>query len=81
MPMYYPDLQSVKRDCERMAKQTDASKRYGGIIPKNEKDLPRARFELGRYFREVWKDTIQAIEIEQSATKENYNEAIMRGMK
>lgn len=80
MPMYYPDLASVKRDAEMMAKHSDKSKRYKGLIPQTEKDLPEARKQLGTYFRIVWKDIIQAIEIEQAATKENYDEAISRGI-
>ena len=80
MPMYYPDLASVKRCAEDMAKYQKPENKYKGIIPKTEKDLPRARKELGQYFRTVWGDTIAALEVEQAATKENYNMAISRGL-
>lgn len=80
MPMYYPDFSSVREECERMSTRQKEENKYRGIIPKDESELPRARIELGRYFREVWKDEIQAIEVEQSATEENYREAIARGI-
>jgi hypothetical protein len=73
MPMYFPDLQSVKRIAEMMVKNKD-DKQYTGIIPKNEEELPQARRELGVYFRRVWKDEIQAIEIEEAVTPDNYEE-------
>ena len=79
MPMYYPDLKSVRATAEAMTKNK-GDKKYKGIIPKTEEDLPKARKELGRYFREVWEDEINAIEIERAATKENYHEAISRGL-
>ena len=80
MPMYYPDLKSVRSLAEDMVKHQKPENKYRGIIPKTEKDLPRARKELGLYFRKVWKDEIQAIEVEQTATKGNYDEAISRGL-
>lgn len=79
MPMYYPDLKSIQNLATIMRKNAKG-KEYHGIIPKNEKELPVARKELGRYFREVWGDEIQAIEVEQAATKENYHEAISKGL-
>jgi len=80
MPMYYPDLKSVKVTCEDMAKYQKKEKLYKGIIPQTEEELPRARIELGQYFRDVWNDQIAAIEVEQAADKNNYDAAISRGM-
>ena len=80
MPMYYPDFKSVKRACKNMKKYQRDDKKYTGIIPKNKSELPQARLELGKYFRKVWNDEIAAIEVEQSATQENYEEAIMKGI-
>ena len=80
MPMYFPDLKSVQRLAEMMTKQPDPKKKYNGLIPKDETDLSEARYQLGLYFRLVWGDTIQAIEVEEGATKENYEEVIQRGV-
>ncbi len=76
MPMYYPDLKSVKLEAEMMSKHT-GNKKYTGIIPHNEKELPLARKSLGEYFRKVWNDEIQAIEIEEAVTKETYDSKMM----
>lgn len=80
MPMYFPDLKSVRQLAQDMAKYQKPKNKYKGIIPKTEKDLPRARKELGQYFRTIWHDEIQAIEVEQSATKDNYDMAIAKGL-
>jgi len=69
MPMYFPDLDSVKKCAEMMQKH---SKPYTWIIPDSNENLPQARIELWKYFREVWQDKIQAMEIEQWVTEENY---------
>ena len=76
MPMYYPDLYSVKRTAEMMSKQLDESKKYNGIIPKNEEDLPETRKQLGAYMRNVWGDEIAALEIELAVTEENYHKKL-----
>jgi len=71
MPMYFPDLESVKQVCEIMSKHK-SDKKYTGIIPQTEGDLPEARIQLGRYFRTVWNDEIAALEVEKAVTRENY---------
>ncbi len=43
MPMYYPDLKSVKRFAEQMKQQPNESKRYKGLVPTNDQELPEAR--------------------------------------
>ena len=74
MPMYYPDLKSVKSCAEAMTRQPNANKRYFGPIPETEEDLPKPRIMLGLYFRNTWNDVIAAMEIELAVTKENYEE-------
>ena len=81
MPMYYPDLKSVERLAVQMADQRDPGRKYKGIIPKTEAELPEARIALGKYMREVWNDTVFAYEIEEAATEENYHKAISTGMR
>lgn len=71
MPMYFPDLKSVKDIATEMTKHL-GDKKYTGLIPDTEEELPKARKELGQYFRTVWRDEVQAMEIEQAVTKENY---------
>ena len=75
MPMYYPDLESVKRCAEIMARNK-GEKQYTGIIPKTEQELLSARKQLAEYFRIIWNDPIQAAEVEFAATKENYENVI-----
>lgn len=75
MPMYYPDLKSVRKTCEIMAKN-EKGKEYKDIIPQTEKDLPEARRQLAKYFREIWHDEIAAIEVEKAVNKENYQKKI-----
>jgi len=75
MPMYFPDLESVKRCAQSMTKNK-GDKKYTGIIPQTENELSQARKELGTYFREVWRDEIQAAEVEFGATEENYDNII-----
>jgi len=79
MPMYYPDLESVKKCCIVMSEH-NGERKYTGIIPETEDDLIQARKELASYFRLVWHDNIAAIEVEQAVTKENYEEKLSCGM-
>lgn len=72
--MYFPDLQSVKKCAETMARHQKPENLYRGIIPKNGNELPQARHQLGEYFREVWKDEIQALEIELAVSEDNYQQ-------
>ena len=81
MPMYFPDLGSVKRLAEMSAKGATVEKRYKGIIPKTDEELPEARKQLGHYLRTVWKDTIFAMEVELGVTKENYHEKLRHAIK
>lgn len=75
MPMYFPDLKSVK-GCAAVMAQYKGDKQYTGIIPKIEQELVLARQQLAEYFRTVWDDDIQAAEIEFAATEENYEQVI-----
>lgn len=70
--MYFPDLDSVKSYAISMTKNKD-DKKYTGIIPNNENELMQARRELASYFREIWDDEIQALEIELAVTKKDYD--------
>jgi len=79
MPMYYPDLESVRRCCEAMARNK-GDKKYNGIIPKTEDELPRARILLARYFREVWRDRVAGMEVELAVTQDNYEEKMKEGV-
>lgn len=81
MPMYYPDLKSVQQCAQQMAEQPDPTKKYKGLIPTTEKELPQARIELGQYFRRVWNDVVAALEVEEAATEENYHEVLARGLR
>jgi len=71
MPMYFPDLESVKQ-CAIIMSKHKVPKKYLGTIPQNESELPKARTELAEYFRRIWKDELQAMEIEEAVTPENY---------
>ena len=71
--MYFPDLKSVQQIAKMMNKE---DKKYKGIYPNNEEELPLARKQLGEYFRRVWKDEIQALEIELSVDETNYDQKI-----
>ena len=75
MPMYFPDLKSVQRIVQIMSKH-EGDKGYKGIYPNNEEELPHARKDLGEYFRRVWKDEIQALEIELAVDESNYHEKL-----
>lgn len=77
--MYFPDLKSVKKCAEIMATHQKPEKLYKGIIPQTEEELPEARRQLGHYFRTVWKDIIQAMEVELGVSEKDYNEKISKG--
>lgn len=72
MPMYFPDLKSVQQLAKTMGEHK-GDKKYTGIYPKTEKDLPEARVQLGRYLRGIWNDGIFAMEVELGVSKENYD--------
>lgn len=72
MPMYFPDLESVRQLAISMLRHK-GDKKYQGIIPKDENELPRARIQLAEYLRSVWKDDIFAVEVEYGTTSENYD--------
>jgi len=74
MPMYFPDLKSVQRLAKDMAMHQEESKKYKGIYPETEKDLPEARKQLAKYLREVWNDNIFALEVELGVSEDNYNQ-------
>jgi len=76
MPMYYPDLPSVRRCAKLMSKQPDDAKKYIGLIPTTENELPEARKQLGAYMRNTWGDRIAALEIELAVTEDNYHEKL-----
>jgi len=73
MPMYFPDLKSVQQLALDMAKNK-GKKKYVGIHPVNEQELPYARVALGRYMREVWDSEIGALEVELALTEDNYHD-------
>ena len=76
MPMYFPDLASVKNYAEIMAEHQNPGNKYRGIIPKTDGDLLEARKQLGQYMRDVWHDEIAAFEIELAVTHENYDQKL-----
>jgi hypothetical protein len=82
MPMYFPDLESVRKLATEMATKQEDDKKYKGIIPETEEDLPEARKQLGQYLRDVWSDKVFAMEVELALDKDNYEtkmkEAIMK---
>lgn len=73
--MYFPDLKSIQQ-IARMMTEYKEDKKYKGIYPNNEEELPLARKQLGEYFRKIWKDEIQALEIELAVNETNYHEKI-----
>ena len=75
MPMYFPDLRSV-RDLAEVMSRNKGEKKYRGITPETEAELPEARKQLARYMREVWDDEIFALEIELAVDESNYDEKI-----
>lgn len=81
MPMYFPDLESVRKLAEVMATYQKSENKYKGIIPKTEKDLPEARKQLGAYFRTIWKDEIQALEVELGVSEEDYEKKMTEAIR
>lgn len=79
--MYFPDLTSVRKLAESMSRHQKEENKYRGLIPKTEKELPEARLQLGQYFRTIWKDNIQALEVELGVSKENYEKKISGAIK
>lgn len=81
MPMYFPDLKSIQ-SCVESMRHNKGDKRYNGIYPENEDQLPEARKQLAKYFRDIWNDELQAMEVELAVTEDNYHtqmgNAIMR---
>jgi hypothetical protein len=76
MPMYFPDLKSVQKTAKDMAAHK-SEKKYRGMQPRSEEDLPQAREDLARYMIEAWDDTVFAAEIFYAATPENYSQIVM----
>ncbi|KKL05952.1 hypothetical protein LCGC14_2600900 [marine sediment metagenome] len=76
MPMYFPDLRSVKVCAETMAEHQLSDNKYKGIIPETESDLPEARRQLGQYMRDIWHDEIAALEIELAVDENDYEEKL-----
>ena len=72
MPMYFPDLKSVQQLAKDMNKN-NGDKKYVGIYPKTEKELPQARQQLGKYLRDVWHDRVFAMEVELGVSEKNYD--------
>jgi len=81
MPMYFPDLASVRACALVMATKQSPENLYKGIIPETDDDLPLARKQLAVYFRKVWQDEIQAIEIEEALDESNYDEVMSQRVK
>ncbi len=71
MPMYFPDLESAQ-SCVKSMRHNKGAKRYNGIYPEEGDQLPEARKQLAHYFRDVWQDEIQAMEIELAVTEDDY---------
>ena len=80
MPMYFPDLQSVKELAETMSRN-EKGKEYKGIIPETEKELPEARKQLAKYMRDVWDDEVFALEIELAVDETNYDQKMGKHIK
>lgn len=72
MPMYFPDLKSVQQLAKDMSKN-EGDKKYTGMHPKTEEELPEARRQLGKYLRDVWHDRVFAMEVELGVSEENYD--------
>ena len=78
MSMYFPDLKSVQHLAEQMSEQQKPEKKYRGINPQNEGELPEARRQLAHYMRTIWNDEVFAMEIELGVSKDDYDKK-MRG--
>lgn len=75
MPMYFPDLKSLQ-SCARAMQANKGEKKYIGIYPEKEADIPEARKQLAKYMREIWNDEIEALEIELGVDETNYDKKI-----
>ncbi len=73
MPMNFPDLKSVQ-SCVESMRMNKGDKKYNGIYPETVEQLPEARTALAKYFREIWEDEVQAMEIELAVTEDNYHD-------
>lgn len=73
MPMYFPDLKSVQ-ECVKDMRMNKGEKRYDGIYPESEDQLSEARKALDEYFRNIWDDEIQAMEVELAVSKNEYTD-------
>ncbi len=80
MPMYYPDLESVQ-SCVKAMRHSKGDKQYKGIYPETEAEVPQARKELAKYFRDVWNDELQAMEVELAVSEENYGELMSEAIR
>ena len=74
MPMYFPDLKSIKELAKDMSIHQQESNKYRGIIPETEDELPEARKQLAKYMRGIWGDEVFAMEIELGVSENNYHE-------
>ena len=81
MPMYFPDLKSVRKLAIDMSNQSKEEKKYKGIIPGNEEQLPEARKQLAKYLRDVWDDEVFALEVELAVDENNYDEIMEQHIK
>lgn len=79
MPMYFPDLESVQ-SCVKSMRHNKGDRRYNGIYPETNEQLPEARAQLAKYFRDVWQDEVQAMEIENAVTEDNYGEIMQNAV-
>lgn len=80
MPMYFPDLKSVQ-GCVDAMRQNKGVKQYKGLYPETDKEVPEARKQLAAYFRNVWDDDMQAMEIEiVAANREEHDEKLARAI-
>lgn len=80
MPMYFPDLKSVQ-ECVEDMRHNKGAKQYKGIYPESEEDIPEARKQLAAYFRNVWNDELQAMEIEiAAANREEHDEKMAKAI-
>lgn len=75
MPMYFPDLKSIQQ-CVKSMRMNKDEKHYDGIYPETTEQLPEAREALAKYFRDIWDDEIQAMEVELAVSEGDYHEKI-----
>ena len=80
MSMYYPDLASLQ-GCVKDMRMNKAFKKYTGIYPETDGDIPEARKQLAAYFRNVWGDEINAMEIEiVAANREEHDKKLAKAI-